>query len=135
MAPIYQEIVLAWEGEEYTIHPDFDMVQRIESRGISIVGVCDRWQRGDPPQSQIARILSHMLQSGGAKTASPQRVYAHLAAHADGEEWLRIYTAIILAFIPQEPDSGKSGGPGDGADTKAETEELTTDTTAETTPA
>ncbi len=116
MAAIYEEIVLAWEGEEYTVQPDYRMVQRIESRGISIMGVMDKWQRGEPQASQISGILAHMLQSGGAKKATPARVYAHLAAHADGEEWLRIYTAILLAFVPREPDSGNSVGPADGAE-------------------
>ncbi len=123
MAAIYEEIVLAWDGTEYTVHPDYSMVQQIEARGISIMGVCDKWQRGDPQASRIAAILAHMLQSGGAKKATPKRVYAHLAAHADGEEWLRIYTAILRAFIPQEPDSGNSKGPGDGAETEMETTE------------
>lgn len=119
MAAIYEEIVLAWDGEDYTIQPDFRMVQRIEARGISILGVCHRIERGDPPTSQVAEIIAHMLKSGGAKRATPERVYEHLAARADAEEWSRICTAIIMGFIPQEPDSGNSGGPGDGADTKA----------------
>ena len=122
MAAIYEEIVLAWKGEEYTVHPDFRMVQLIEKSGISIIGVCHRIQRGEPPTSQVAEILAHMLQSGGAKRATPELVYEHLAARADAEEWSRIYTAILVAFIPQEPDPGNSGGPADGADTKAETE-------------
>ncbi len=125
MSAIYEEIVLAWDGKEYTVHPDYRMVQRIEARGISIMGVCDRWQRGEPPASQIAEILAHMLQSGGAKKATPARVYAHLAAHADGDEWLRVYTAILRAFIPQETDPGNSGGPEDGPETTERETETT----------
>ena len=64
MAAIYEEIVLAWEGEEYTVQPDYRMVQRIESRGISIMGVCHKIARGEPPTSQVAEIIAHMLTSG-----------------------------------------------------------------------
>ena len=116
MAPMYEEIVLGWEGEEYTVQPDYRMVQRIESRGISIVGVCQRMSRGEPPMSQVAEIVAHMLQSGGAKNAKPERIYAHLMANAEAEELERITTALMTAFVPQERSSGNSEGrPVDGA--------------------
>lgn len=118
MASIYKEIVLAWRGEEYTVQPSFQMAQKIESRGVSIMGVIDKIHRGEPPATQIAEILAHMLQSGGAKTATPERVY-ELVVKADTKEWLRITTAITIAFMPTEPDSGNSEGLGDGAETKA----------------
>ena len=120
MAAIYEEITLAWDGQEYTVQPDYRMVQRIERRGISIIGVCNRIQTGDPPTSQVAEIIAHMLTSGGAKGATPERVYAHLAAKADADEWSAICTAIIMGFIPQETDPGNSGGPANGADVKAD---------------
>ena len=47
MAAVYHEIVLAGDGEEYTVRPSFLMVQLIEANGISIVGVCHRFERGD----------------------------------------------------------------------------------------
>ena len=127
MAAIYEEIVLRWDGEEYTVQPSFRMAQRIEARGISIMGVVEKIHRGEPPATQIAEIIAHMLHSGGAKRATPERVYAQLTL-AEPEEWLRITTAIIIGFIPQEPDQGNSGGPEDGADqTKAETETTPTE--------
>lgn len=118
MAAVYEEIVLAWEGEEYTVQPDFRMVQRIESGGISIIGVCQRTSRGEPPMSHVAEILAHMLQSGGAKTATPERVYAHLMAKADAKEVGRILMAITAAFVPVERPSGNSAAPAAGGDQK-----------------
>lgn len=117
MTAIYKEIVLAWRGEEYTIQPSFKMAQKIEARGVSIMGVIDKIHRGEPPATQIAEILAHMLQSGGAKSATPERLY-ELVTKADTGEWLRITTAITIAFIPMEPESGNSEGLGDGAETK-----------------
>ncbi len=121
MAAVYEEIHLVWKGEEYTIQPSFRMVQRIEGGGISIFDVCERVKRGEPQMSLVARIISHMLHSGGAKSATPERVYEHLATIEDAKEWEQIWWALVKAFIPQEPNSGKSGGPGDGAETKTET--------------
>jgi len=115
MSSIYEEVVLAWDGKEYTIQPNYRMVQRIEARGISIWGVCQRLQRGDPQMSQVAEIISHMLQSGGAKRATPERVYAHLLTHADAKEGERIAVALMMAFIPVDRPSGNSVAPGEGA--------------------
>lgn len=115
MGAIYEEIVLAWDKEHYTVRPDYRMVQRIEARGISIIGVCRRMTQGEPPMSQVAEIISHMLQSGGAKTATPERVYEHLVTNADSEELERIGVAIMNAFVPKARSSGNSEGPANGA--------------------
>jgi hypothetical protein len=115
MAAIYEEIVLAWEGEQYTVRPDYRMVQRIEAAGISIFGVCQRMSRGEPQMSQVSEMIARMLQSGGAKRVTPERVYAHLLTQADEKEFQRIAMALMTAFIPRERDSGNSEGPEDGA--------------------
>ena len=49
MAAVYEEIVLAWKGEQYTVKPSFRMVQRIEAGGISIAGVTHWISEGQPP--------------------------------------------------------------------------------------
>lgn len=116
MAAIYEEVVLSWKGEEYTVRPNFQLVQKIESRGISIAGVVGQITRGEPPLSQMAVIFAHMLRSGGAD-ATPDEVYDLLAGilkRGVAVEWELITTAITLAFFPQEPE-GNSEGPGNGA--------------------
>lgn len=119
MAPIYREIVLSWRGEEVTVQPSYRMVQRIEASGISIVGVLESIRRGEPRLSQVGEIVSHMLQSGGAKNATPELVWTHLAAHMTDEEWIRIVEALSIAFIPQEKTQGNSAAPVDGADSES----------------
>lgn len=121
MTAIYEEIVLAWDGEEITIHPNYRLVQKIEARGLSIMAVVNKLVSGEePPMSHVAEIIAHMLVSGGAKRATPERVYEYLVARAKGDEYLRIATALITAFIPRETDPGNAEGPGDGAEpTKA----------------
>lgn len=121
MAAIYVEIVLAWDGEEYTIQPSFNMVQRIEAAGISIMGVINGIHTGQPIASKMGTIIAHMLHSGGARGVTAEQVYAYLAS-CSPQEWLKITTAITTAFLPQEPESGKSEALGDGGETKAEPE-------------
>lgn len=123
MAPIYQEVVLSWKGKDYTIHPDFRMVQDIEALGISISGVIGGMSRGEPQISQVSTIVSFMLNSGGAKNCTPKLVY-DWAASFKRIDYEKIQIAIIMGFIPMEPEpySGNSGGPVDGAETKAEME-------------
>lgn len=114
MSAFYEEIVLAWKGKEYTVQPDYSMVQKIESRGVSIIGVTQRMSRGEPPVSQVAQIIAHMLQSGGAKNVTPSDVYEHLVVAATEEEWRRIAAALMTAFVPRGRSSGNSEAPANG---------------------
>ena len=117
MAAIYEEIVLSWNGEEITVKPDYRLVQKIEARGRSIMAVVNKLVSGEePPMSHVAEIIAHMLISGGAKRVTPERVYEYLVSRAKGDEYLRIATALITAFIPRDTDQGKSEGPEDGAE-------------------
>ncbi len=119
MAPIYKEIVLAWKGKDYTVQPSFRMVQLIESSGISILGIVTGFQSGQPLASQMGAIIAHMLRSGGLKGVTADEVYAYIAKSTP-EEYRAITTAITMAFLPDEPESGNLEGPGDGAETKTE---------------
>jgi len=124
MSAIYEEIVLGWEGKEYTVRPDYRMVQRIEASrpaglGISIVRLITELEGPYPPVTQVGEVVSMMLQSAGAKTATPERVFAHLMVHSTAEEWSRIQVALRTSFIPREKSSGNSGAPGDGADSES----------------
>lgn len=128
MAPIYRKIVLAWKGKEYTVDPSFEMVQQIESSGISIMGVVRGIYEGQPLASKMGAIIAHMLHSGGAKGVTPKEVYGYLA-NCSPEEWQRITTSITVAFLPQEPESGNAEALGDGGETEAEPEPETASAT------
>lgn len=119
MSAIYEKVTLKWKGKEYEVQPSFNMVQAIESTGISIIGVSNKMARGEPPLSQVSIILAHMLRSGGARTVSPEEVYEHLF-FVKPDELEHISNAIVTAFTPtrlkvsKEPDSGNSTTPKDG---------------------
>ncbi len=116
MAQIYDQITLSWEGKDVIVQPTFRMVQRIESRGISIYGVYQSIANGEPRVTQVAEIISELLVSGGAKSATPEKVYQRIVYSPD-EEWARISHAIGAVFMPRDPRSGNSEGLGDGAET------------------
>lgn len=122
MSAIYKEIVLSWEGKQYNVHPSFRMVQRIEATGISIMGVVTKINSGNPPFSQIAEIVAFMLFSAGCNKVRTEDIYAYLT-RCDNEEWLRVTTAVTLAFIPEAPAVGNSEGLEDGADSTSSTTE------------
>lgn len=120
MSAVYEEIVLAWKGVEYTIQPNYRLVQRVEAQrpsglGISIVRLLSDIETAYPPVSQVGEVVSLMLQLAGAKTATEEAVYSHLL-RASADEWKRIRIALSTAFIPQEKPSGNSEAPVDGAD-------------------
>lgn len=110
MSKIFEEVTINWQGEDYTIRPDYAMIQRIESRGISIAGVAHRMQKGEPPLSLVAEILAHLLVSAGCKT-KPEDVYCELFELGD-KEFSHIFQALLLAFTPQkksQPRRKKAG--------------------------
>lgn len=113
MASIYEEVTLSWEDKEYTVQPTFRMVQRIEGRGISIFGVYNSITQGEPRVTQVAEIISALLTSGGAKTATPEKVYKRIV-HSDEDEWARIANAILAVFMPRDTRSGNSAVPEEG---------------------
>lgn len=115
MAPIYDQITLSWEDKEVTVRPTFRMVQRIESRGISIFGVYQSITRGEPRVTQVAEIISELLTSGGVKSATPEKVYQRIVHSGEGE-WESISHAILAVFMPRDPRSGNSEDPEDGVE-------------------
>lgn len=100
MAAIFEELSLTWGGEEYKIKPTYSMIQKIESQGISIAGVLNRTQRGEPPFTQISQILSILLQSAGAKT-SAEDLYQYIFTECDQRQVSDIVLLVSTAFIPK----------------------------------
>ncbi len=120
MASIYDQITLSWEGKEVEVRPTFRMVQKIESRGISIFGVYQSLGQGEPRVTQVAEIICELLMSGGVKSVTPEKVYQRIV-YASQDEWSRISHAIVAVFMPRDLRSGNSRGLGEGAETQSET--------------
>lgn len=110
MGAIYQKVTLAWQGKEYEVQPDFRMVQRIESRGISLVGMLARMGEGDPQISKLAEVIAMMLRSGGAARVTAEEVYHYLMRQNDPDEMQRIMDAVTVAFFPTQAEASEGNG-------------------------
>lgn len=102
MTAIYEEISITWEGKEYTVKPTYALINRIEGQGVSIAGVVNRVQRGEPPMSHIALIFAMLLQAGGCRV-SPEDVYAFMHSEGcDRDQIGQIVTLALTAFFPKQ---------------------------------
>ncbi len=113
MAAIYNDTVITFKGKQYTIKPDFEIINRIEmSRasgglGISLAGLAARAAMGDVPVSEVARILGFMLRSQGA-SASDEDIYVTIMTEADARPYI---DAVTSGFFPVIQESkSESGG-------------------------
>lgn len=112
MAPVYRELEIDWKGETYTVAPTYSLIQKIEQK-VSIAGVSSRIASGDPPVSHVAYIVSALLQSAGARQATPEEVYAELMTSRDTASFVALASIVVSGFIPQKP--GNSEAPVGGA--------------------
>jgi len=116
MSAIFEEITLSWEDKEVVVQPTFRMVQSIESKGISIFATYESIRLNEPRVTHVAEIVSSLLISGGARSATPEKVYQRIC-RAPQEEWTAIAAAILAVFMPKDTRSKNSEGPEEsGAD-------------------
>ena len=109
MAAIFEEVTIAWQGEEYTVTPTYRMVQQIEQR-VSIAGMSDRIMRGEPPISHMAEVIAIMLRHGGAKV-TPEDVYAELMTTDDVEALSGLAHTVVTAFVPGKKSASPAAKP------------------------
>lgn len=111
MSAIFEEVTITWGSDEegnpveYTVTPNYRMVQQIEQR-VSIAGIASRIASGDPPISHMAEVLSILLRNAGAD-ASAEDVYAELMTTDDSDALTELASIVMTAFVP----SKKSGSP------------------------
>lgn len=108
MASIFKPITITWGGEEHTIKPTYAMIQKIEGQGVSIAGIVNRSQKGETPFSQVALVLSVLLQSAGVKVTAEQ-VYLELFRGSQAQ-LSEIVLIVSTAFFP-EAEEGNEKAP------------------------
>lgn len=106
MAPVFQELVLSWNGEEYRTTPTMALINRIEAQGISLSGIAHMTSQGRPPFGHIATAISMILNHAGAKT-TPEQVYSEIT-QASLDDLGAMIEAIMLAAFPW---AGKAEAP------------------------
>lgn len=119
MAAIYDEIVLRWEGEEYTVQPSYEMLQTIEAQGISIVAVARRMMQGEPRMTEVSFVVAEMLKSADCDVKA-SKVYEHLLTDCTEKDFQAVCNAVITAFTPRKRDQqGNAAAPRKGGKKKA----------------
>ena len=97
MAAVYQDILMEWEGVEYTIKPSMRPMQDIEQE-FSISRVAHRITNGDAPWSHMAAIVGAMLRSAGAEVTDDD-VFSELM-QGDSKVVQDMAIALISAAFP-----------------------------------
>src|SRR5690554_10296 len=109
MAAVYQDILMEWEGTEYTVKPTMRLMQDIEQK-FSISRVAHRITQGDVPLSHMAAIVGAMLRSAGAEVTDDD-VFSELMT-GDAQVVQDMAIALISAAFPfQGKDQGNSPAP------------------------
>ena len=97
MAAVYQDIMLVWRDQEYTIKPTMRLMQDIEQK-FSISRVAHRITNGDAPLSHMAAIVGAMLRSAGAEVTDDD-VFSELM-QGDAQVVQSMAIALISAAFP-----------------------------------
>lgn len=104
MAEVFKELSIAYKGKKHNIKLKFETINKIEmpvvagGLGISLPGLITRANHGDVPITEIARILSYLLQTKDV-VVSDEEMYVELFTSEDAS--IREYVnAIAAASFP-----------------------------------
>ena len=106
MSAVFRELVLNWKGTEYRVKPTMAILNRIE-QDVSLSVLAFKITSGNPPLSQLATVIAHFLNAGGAKDVTAEDVYVEIM---NGNKKIvgDMAAAVMLAVFPQ---AGKAEAP------------------------
>lgn len=105
----FREVIIEFEGKEYTISPSMKMLRAIEGSGVSLAAMANNLAEGKPQISHVAYVLYHMLKSSGADVSEDSVYFAIMGASQDqSTAWLE---AVVKAFAPGALDEKKPDAP------------------------
>lgn len=112
MAAIFNEVVISYEGKEYSVKPTFDIINRIEmpatagGLGISLSGLAARAANGDVAVSEVSKVVALLLNVSGAKV-SPEDVYVAIMTAEDPRQYIDVISkAIFPVTKPAKAEEG-----------------------------
>lgn len=104
MASVYKEVVIGWKGEDYTVKPTFELVNRIENR-VSAASIASRMAQGDVPVSHVAYLIAEMLRFAGAKVTN-EEVHQEMC-NGDQDALWHIANDALTAMFPTPKKSSE----------------------------
>lgn len=109
-----KSFTIEWGGEEYEVRPTIALMNRIEDRGVSIVGLINAAATGNPMFAKSAIFLSEIIKAGGGKV-SAEDMWAELV----GEKTVEVCTLVVdvaSRCLGGGRDPKKDGAPQKGAE-------------------
>ena len=95
---IWDDIVITWEGQEYTVRPTIEFINSLErGAGRSLSKLLIRLYDSDLPSGIASEIIAKTLNAGGLKITTEE---IFLATSGLGEEVVTMVATIINACLP-----------------------------------
>tara|TARA_R110000824_G_scaffold183072_1_gene364090 strand:+ start:3676 stop:4035 length:360 start_codon:yes stop_codon:yes gene_type:complete len=105
MAAIWNEIVLEWEGEEYTVRPSINFLNHLEQEGgTSLSAMLVRLGKGDLPTGRACQLIARTLTYAGCKGVTPETVFSETGGI--GANIIMAAQTILLGCMPAPQDDG-----------------------------
>jgi hypothetical protein len=105
MGGVFRDVVIAWEGVDYTFTPSMRTIRTIEGGGVSVMQVLSDLGEGKVHLASLSYIAAALLKSAGART-SDEKIYT---AMLTGEPELIGYYSMKIAecMMPRGPEEKK----------------------------
>lgn len=100
MASIWNEIVLTWEGETYTVRPTMEFINHLEQgEGRSLAKLFTRLVNHDLPSSVACELIAKTLTWAGAKVTT-EEVYGATAGGVSASA-ITMASNILVGVMPK----------------------------------
>ena len=102
MAAIFNDVLITYNGKQYTVKPTFEMINKIEQPefsgglGISLAGLSARSANGQVAVTEVARIMALMLRSQVCDVTDGDMYVALMAC----ENMQELLNAVLNSFFP-----------------------------------
>lgn len=100
---VFRQVAIGWKGETYYVTPSHAMLRRIEMQGVSIAGLINDFQAGQPKLFVVAFVMSELLKAAGADVSEAE-VGSVLMGSQDEQKVMALLETFIQAVVPS-PES------------------------------
>lgn len=110
MPGVFREISIAHNGQQYSLTPSNALLRRIESEGVSILGMVAEVGKGKMPIFDIAKVASMFLIEAGVPVTEDE-MYGELMTDLgqnDGAGVIAMCEVIVSAITPPGMDEKKT---------------------------
>lgn len=103
MTAIRQEIRFSMLGEEYSVRPDFDTIDRIEQR-VGIIHLLNQFEAGDVKIRDLAWVLHSAIEAAGYRGVSYADVGEAVTSDMGIDSAAKTVSEILVAAVGAGPE-------------------------------